>query len=628
MSVIVPVFNKADDLAPALVSVLSQSLEEIEIIIVDDGSTDDSLQVARSFGERDRRVKIIAQPNAGVAAARNRGILHSQGIYLAFLDPDDWYPDAEVLNDLVNAAIDAHVPIAGGSAERFVAGTVSQDYPPTEAGYVFTSDALLDYSEYQFDYGFWRFIYRRDFILENGILFPPYKRYQDPPFFVRALSLAGRFAALRRPTYVYRVATSTNWAPERVYDVLRGMIDVLKVATENDYHDLAARTVRRFNSGHIQSALGKALVSDPSRALPLMEAMAQFATKVGSIWAVATTTPLEIAEAGETIPEGETSGIIDVSVIVPVYNAAEWLHECLLSVLGQSRVSVELICVDDGSTDESISILREYQALDPKRVRIIQQPNGGLSVARNTGLTAAQGRYICFLDSDDYWRADNLADLVERSDRDALDVLQFDAVPFPDHDVSEADWRRYENYYSRSQARTAAMPGPKLVADQLATADYKPSACLYLIRTAHLTKLGTRFVPGIMHEDNPFTFSLFLHAERAAHADIPIYARRVRASSIMTADSDEASMRGYFVSYLEMHRTADLHQHDAEISRQLGTLVFRIFSNVSARFNRLSKDAIHRLEELVVTPDAQTAYSLLTRLRTQERRLTSATKTS
>ncbi|MCL1801415.1 MAG: glycosyltransferase, partial [Promicromonosporaceae bacterium] len=112
----------------------------------------------------------------------------------------------------------------------------------------------------------------------------------------------------------------------------------------------------------------------------------------------------------------------DVSVIVPIYNAEPWLRECLDSVLAQRGVALEIICVNDGSTDNSQLIVDEYCAAD-SRVISIAQPNGGLSAARNTGLRHATGRYICFLDQDDYWIGNQLRFLLADADRLRLDIL-------------------------------------------------------------------------------------------------------------------------------------------------------------------------------------------------------------
>ena len=90
-----------------------------------------------------------------------------------------------------------------------------------------------------------------------------------------------------------------------------------------------------------------------------------------------------------------------VSIIVPVYNCAQFLNRCMDSLVNQTLKDIEIICINDGSTDNSPEILQEYAAKD-SRIKIINKENGGLSSARNRGLAAAQGEYLGFVDSDDW----------------------------------------------------------------------------------------------------------------------------------------------------------------------------------------------------------------------------------
>ena len=96
-----------------------------------------------------------------------------------------------------------------------------------------------------------------------------------------------------------------------------------------------------------------------------------------------------------------------VSVILPVYNVSDYLRQCMDSIVGQTLKDIEIICVDDGSTDDSLAILKEYEAKD-QRVKVIQQANAGAGAARNKGLEIATGEYLSFLDSDDFFEPDML----------------------------------------------------------------------------------------------------------------------------------------------------------------------------------------------------------------------------
>ena len=101
-----------------------------------------------------------------------------------------------------------------------------------------------------------------------------------------------------------------------------------------------------------------------------------------------------------------------VSVIIPVYNVEKYLRQCLDSVVNQTLKDIEIICIDDGSTDNSLNILKEYAQKD-NRIKIISKKNGGLSSARNAGLKFATGEFVGFVDSDDYIERETYENAVE-----------------------------------------------------------------------------------------------------------------------------------------------------------------------------------------------------------------------
>ena len=115
ISVVIPVYNMGEYLPQCLDSVIGQTLYDIEIICVDDGSTDNSHEILLKYQEKDERIIIVTQENAGAGPARNNGINHSSGEFVAFMDPDDWYPDTDILETLYREAKKHHVRICGGS---------------------------------------------------------------------------------------------------------------------------------------------------------------------------------------------------------------------------------------------------------------------------------------------------------------------------------------------------------------------------------------------------------------------------------------------------------------------------------------------------------------------------------
>lgn len=120
-----------------------------------------------------------------------------------------------------------------------------------------------------------------------------------------------------------------------------------------------------------------------------------------------------------------------VSVIIPVYNAGKYIEECLDSLLHQTYPDFEIICVDDGSTDRSLEILRGYEKQDG-RISVLTQKNQYAGVARNAGMERAKGKYLLFLDADDFFREDLLERAVCEAEKGRTEILAFDAIRFDD----------------------------------------------------------------------------------------------------------------------------------------------------------------------------------------------------
>lgn len=251
ISIIVPVYNKEDYLAECLDSITGQSLREIEILVIDDGSTDSSRCIVEQYVSDDPRVHLVAQENKGVSFARNRGIEEAKGEYLAFCDPDDYLSSPDALEKLYGGAVDNRVSACGGGLCEVdeESGEVRTLFDEIHSSQVFTEPKLMSYEEYQFDYGFYRFIYSRRLINEKGIRFPSYVRFQDPPFMVEALIAAGSFYAIPDCVYSYRVGhNAVEWTEAKARDLIRGISDVIRISGENSLRKLHSLAVRRLEA--------------------------------------------------------------------------------------------------------------------------------------------------------------------------------------------------------------------------------------------------------------------------------------------------------------------------------------------------------------------------------------------
>lgn len=226
-----------------------------------------------------------------------------------------------------------------------------------------------------------------------------------------------------------------------------------------------------------------------------------------------------------------------VSVIIPVYNAREFIGRCLDSLLDQTFTEWEAICVDDGSIDSSPWILDDYASKDP-RIKVITQPNAGVSAARNTALGAVSGDFVCFVDSDDFLHPQALelacsaaveenADLVaytyDRSYRTGLGIRHFLGMGdgkrrgFRKYDPGNMDYRVTDDIFGY----VTEYSDGKIGADsrKWAVKHCQPWRCLY--RTSRVGHL--RFPLGIIYEDFPWWGEVLLNVRRAVILNLPLY---------------------------------------------------------------------------------------------------------
>lgn len=162
ISVIIPVFNMEKTLGSCLDNVLAQTLDELEIICVDDGSTDGSNEILAAYEKKHRNIRVIIQSNKGAGPARNAAMDIAKGKYVAFMDADDCYADCNVLEMLYSYAEKEKVVICGGSLiqERDGARYTSIGYYRKSS---FQSNGIVTYREYQYAYGYQRFLYLTSF---------------------------------------------------------------------------------------------------------------------------------------------------------------------------------------------------------------------------------------------------------------------------------------------------------------------------------------------------------------------------------------------------------------------------------------------------------------------------------
>lgn len=263
LSVVVPVYNVSKYLEECLDSVLQQSFKDFEVLLVNDGSTDGSLDLLEEVASRDSRVCVLSQFNCGAGSARNRGIELARGKRLIFIDPDDKFATDHVFIDLLDAMDRSGALICGGSLSLLKpSGKIKSEFSFDESFYHVSCEREVPLEQIWTDYGWIRFMYDSSLFVDGKVRFPQLNWYEDPVFFLRAVKKAGGCKVVPVDVYHYRVGyKETEWTVARVRDMLWGMGHNLAVADKLKMHELYVTIAHRFNRDYSDAILKQ--IKDP-----------------------------------------------------------------------------------------------------------------------------------------------------------------------------------------------------------------------------------------------------------------------------------------------------------------------------------------------------------------------------
>lgn len=230
-----------------------------------------------------------------------------------------------------------------------------------------------------------------------------------------------------------------------------------------------------------------------------------------------------------------------VSIIMPVYNTESYVSQAVESIIEQTLSEIEIIIINDGSTDNSLQILQKY-AQEDSRIQLYSQENSGQSIARNKGVTYATGQYLYFMDSDDLLDIETLSYCYDQCEKSKLDFVYFNAeIINPDSGVS------INLNYNHSDDETSKKiyKGEEALNKQLIKQKFTPSPCLNFIRRTYYSNAHLFFFPNIIHEDQLFTVLLYCKAERVMSINRYFFKRRFRKDSTMTQTFTWKNIHGY-----------------------------------------------------------------------------------
>lgn len=242
--------------------------------------------------------------------------------------------------------------------------------------------------------------------------------------------------------------------------------------------------------------------------------------------------------------------MVKVSVIMPIYNVAPYLEEAFDSILNQSLKDIEVIAVNDGSTDNSEEIIKKYQQKDARIISFTQE-NHGQSVARNLALQHVTGEYIYMMDSDDVLTGpDVLLTCYEYAEKNHADFIFFDRDWLLEDKTDFSVSLHSTKYVEENKA----YDGESLLNQLLDTTSYNCVVWLLLIRHDHLKRLGLEFYPGIIHEDELFTTVLMLRSSSIYCLKQCFVKHRVRSASTVGKKFTRRNMDCYLTVADELLR--------------------------------------------------------------------------
>lgn len=374
ISIVVPVYNGSNYLAEAIDSALAQTYPNVEIVVVDDGSTDGGAtqRIAESYGSK---IKYIQQENQGCGGALNTGITRMSGEYFSWLSHDDVYlPDKLSRQVAVLAALDDKNTIIYGNydliderSRRFHAMHIENmgpadklDYPlyPLTRGLIHGCTLLIPRAHFD----------------THGLFDPALKATQDYDLWFRIF----RHAPIKFDAHCF--VLSRVHAEQSTRRLTQTVAEGNRLWTRF-VEEVTPEEAARMDSSHYRYLTGRAAFLEKT--------------------IYAEVAPIARAKAARALADTL------VSVVIPFRDRVDWTIEALRSAQRQTHARLEIILVDDGST-EDVRALTELAGQDP-RVRYERQEWRGASAARNRGVALANGSYIAFLDSDDYWAPQKIA---------------------------------------------------------------------------------------------------------------------------------------------------------------------------------------------------------------------------
>lgn len=432
VSVLIPVYNVEEYLERCLDSVLNQSLTRIEVICVNDGSTDKSLEILKKYQENDSRVIIVNKENGGLPSARNAGIERARGEYVGFVDSDD-YVQPDMFEKLYNTA-------KREKSEVVVCGANILPETPRASDWLYAclSPAYRKYDKFDANMLFhdmtvtpflWRTLIKKSLIDKYNLrLNETIMIGEDKAFQCKVYPLAESITVIPDKLYNYFWCREGSLMNQTVYgDPEKKVLEHGRLIT-----DISETVMKYQEKEHIKEAFLEwsiPFLYDDFIFLSL-ENKVDLATKMIDVWNKCGYPEYkfdmpewkrEMVDYFEQVSQ-EKKIIPRLSIIIPVDVEAEYLEETIANVLEQSLEEIEILLVNNGTKNENYAILHKYLFKD-KRIRLLNIPHTSYAEALNKGMNLAKAKYITFMETYDWYESqDSLKKWIEYTEDENVDV--------------------------------------------------------------------------------------------------------------------------------------------------------------------------------------------------------------
>lgn len=529
VSVIMPVFNDESLLEKSINSFVNQTLDNKELICVNDGSTDNSLEILKEYAQKYDFIKFFSQENQGSGKARNLGIDEADGEYIAFLDADDFFIDADALKRLYDIAKVNDANMVSGNI-KLVDG--EGNYHPFKDMDYYNEDSTIKPEEYGIPWAFYKNIYKKDFLSDNKIYFPDLIRGQDPVFLAEVLSKVDAVFTVNIDVYAYYYIDGADKC--NTFEKRHAHIEHFKYIFDyfSDEKFKKVKEAFKYKLFVFIDMMGLEGAEDTLNSIRDV-----FSDDLSLVRECENFYYGKFFDDKDLLEKFDLISNPKISVIIPVYNAAPFLEEAFESVLSQNFGDMELVCVNDGSKDNSLEILNDFANRD-SRVKVIDQENGGCGAARNRALDEAIGDYIYFFDPDDYILPGTFERLFKNATRNWSDLVMFKIARFKDDgpiDYSSPGFA-FEDVFKDVDFNSFAFDYHD-VKPFVMNRSFAPWTKLY--KKEFLDKYDDfRFPTDIAYDDAPFHIQSMLRASRISYIPEFFYHYRFNPKGIINTSSN------------------------------------------------------------------------------------------